>query len=139
MPYAGFLSTPFVNGNKVQIDGMVLPQARAFEVNLKTTDGQTYLLVNPRFEQDALVLNSNIASNGGWGQEEQMSGLPKGIRRGAGFSLTVRGLLDSMCVRYSPGDLRARQILLDKIQKYSYADRVAESGLRGFCKQRESA
>lgn len=95
----GILSAPFVNGNKVEIDGMVLPEAGAFEINLKALDGQTYVQVNPRFEQDALVLNSNIASDGGWGQEERVSGLPKAIRRGAGFALTVRGLLD--CVQFS--------------------------------------
>lgn len=71
-------------GNKLELVGQVPLEAKRFEVNLKTEDGRILLHVNPRLDQEKVVLNSNIKK---WGSEEIPDLFP--FAPGAHFSLVV--------------------------------------------------
>ncbi|CAF3358186.1 unnamed protein product [Rotaria socialis] len=82
VPYQSVISPALSNGTQIRLTGTAT--GSRFEVNLKSYQEDTILHVNPRLDDNALVLNS--AQRGFWGQEER-HGLP--IYRGMRFSIVI--------------------------------------------------
>ncbi|CAF0929385.1 unnamed protein product [Rotaria sordida] len=82
VPYQTVISPALSNGTQIHVSGIAT--GNRFEVNLKNYQDDVVLHVNPRFDDNALILNS--AQHGLWGQEER-HGLP--IYRGTPFTMVI--------------------------------------------------
>ncbi|CAF0886370.1 unnamed protein product [Rotaria sordida] len=82
VPYQTPISPTLSVGTQIHVSGT--PTGSRFEVNLKNYQDDIVLHFNPRFDDQALVLNS--AQRGAWGQEERHS-LP--MQRGIRFTLVI--------------------------------------------------
>ncbi|CAF0895059.1 unnamed protein product [Rotaria sp. Silwood1] len=82
VPYQILISPTLSNGTQIHVTGTAT--GNRFEVNLKNYQNDVVLHVNPRFDDNALILNS--AQHGLWGQEER-HGLP--IYRGVRFTMVI--------------------------------------------------
>lgn len=82
VPYETFISPAITYGTQVHVYGT--GYGDRFEVNLANRRGDVVLHVNPRFDQNELVLNS--APNGNWGGEVRA---PLGMTRGHPFSMII--------------------------------------------------
>jgi hypothetical protein len=82
VPYETQISPPITVGTQVHVYGTATGDR--FEVNLANRRGDIVLHINPRLNDQQLVLNS--APSGGWGGEERK---PLTITRGHPFSIIV--------------------------------------------------
>uniref|UniRef100_A0A7E4UUN3 Galectin n=1 Tax=Panagrellus redivivus TaxID=6233 RepID=A0A7E4UUN3_PANRE len=79
----GFPTGSLKAGDRILVYGT--PQGKRFEVNFIGPNGDTLVHFNPRFDQSAVVRNSQI--NGQWGQEEREGGFP--FKKEVGFDLVI--------------------------------------------------
>jgi hypothetical protein len=83
-PYNGPIPNGLIPGKQIFISGVVGHHADRLQFNLKTHSGQIALHVNPRFNDNCIVRNTE---RGGWGQEERQG--PMIFQRGAPFELII--------------------------------------------------
>jgi hypothetical protein len=84
-PWEGEIPNGLQPGKEIHIQGHVPHHANRFEFNLKTNSG-TALHINPRFDQNAIVRNSE--QYGAWANEERSGYLS--FHRGSNFQLVIR-------------------------------------------------
>jgi len=84
VPYETPINPPISYGTQIHISGTPAHGANRFEVNLANHRGDIVLHINPRFDQNAVVLTS--APGGNWGAEERQS---LTLHRGQQFSLII--------------------------------------------------
>jgi glutaredoxin len=85
VPYEAGIEGGFGPGKKLFVTGVPDKDCKRFSVNLKTKDGQIALHFNPRFDEKAIVRNSQLA--GAWGNEEREGKLP--LQKQKAFDLTI--------------------------------------------------
>jgi len=83
-PWEGDIPDGLQPGKEIQISGHVPQHSNRFEFNLKSHHG-TALHINPRFDQNAIVRNSE--QHGGWANEERNGYMQ--FHRGANFEMVI--------------------------------------------------
>nr|XP_021495488.1 galectin-9 isoform X1 [Meriones unguiculatus] len=93
-PFIALIPSGLYPSKSIIISGLVLPDATRFHINLRAGTDIAFHL-NPRFDEDAVVRNTQI--NESWGPEER--GLPGGMPFSRGQNFTVWILCESHCFK----------------------------------------
>ncbi|ELV09936.1 Galectin-9 [Tupaia chinensis] len=94
LSYVSFQSLPFFTAipgglypsKSIIVSGMVLPSAQRFHINLRSGNDIAFHL-NPRFNENAVVRNTQI--NSSWGSEERSLPRKMPFTRGQSFSVWI--------------------------------------------------
>jgi len=146
LPYQTQISPSLTNGTQIHVSGTAT--GSRFEINLKSYQNDIVFHVNPRLDDNALILYS--AQQGSWGQEER-HGLP--IYRGSRFTMVITATDRSfkiavnnahVCEFYQRAPMYSAQLVevkgdinLESVQVYSGGSSMgfppSMGGGMGFC------
>lgn len=94
MPFFTTIPGGLYPSKNIIISGIVLPSAHRFHINLRSGSDIAFHL-NPRFDENAVVRNTQI--NSSWGSEER--GLPGKMPFGRGQSFSVWIVCEGHCLK----------------------------------------
>lgn len=87
--------------SKIQLSGTVKPNAKRFEIDLLSDDGEFYLHFNPRFNEDCVV-RSSTKDGQNWQAEERDGGMPFALGKPFTIDFAVEEALILCSVNGSP-------------------------------------
>ncbi|XP_006891133.1 PREDICTED: galectin-9 [Elephantulus edwardii] len=87
LPYVTTIMGGLYPSKSVMISGTVLPNAQRFHINLRCGSDIAFHL-NPRFDENTVVRNSQI--NSSWGPEERSLSRPMPFGRGRSFMVWIK-------------------------------------------------
>lgn len=96
MPFFTTIPGGLYPSRNIIISGIVMPSAHRFHINLRSGSDIAFHL-NPRFDENAVVRNTQI--NSSWGSEER--GLPGMMPFGRGQSFSVWIMCEGHCLKVS--------------------------------------
>jgi len=94
LPYTEYFPMPATSGSQILVNGT--PNGNRFEVNLLSSQGDIVLHVNPRFDQQEIVLNN--APGGNWGTEEKKY---LSLQNGVPFQMQILMTHDSFKIAFN--------------------------------------
>jgi hypothetical protein len=116
VPYESGISGGFGPGKRLMLSGIPESNAQRFQINLMTNDGAKALHFNPRFDEKAVVRNTQ--QKGEWEKEEREGDFP--FMRDQAFDLVILNEQYSL------------QVYVNGAQICAYAHRVDPNEISGI-------